>query len=216
MKRLIKCSKELKTSVLLLFLTSIPLQAQEVYHAETEPAAVQLRTNTLYDLALCPNVGLEVQTNFGLAFQLDYIGAWWNRPSRNHFYSNYGLQTEIRYYFNSSKLQYPYNGHHLGGYYQMLTYDFEFGSKGYQSNSLEKSVGAGISYGYTKPLNRNFSLDFTIGLGVFTSHYQTYQPYGNIYLPTESGSAHFYGPTKLEVSLVRNLNRKKINNLKYF
>ena len=49
--------------------------AQVRYKLNKEKIALQLRTNGLYDLALCPNIGMEFQTNLGLAFQIDYIGA---------------------------------------------------------------------------------------------------------------------------------------------
>lgn len=73
--------------------------AVESVRPESHAATFLLRTNGLYDLALSPNIGLEWQSSFGLAFQFDYVGAWWNSPSKNRFFSNYGFQTEIRYYF---------------------------------------------------------------------------------------------------------------------
>lgn len=182
--------------------------AQEIYRMEDNPAAVQLRTNGMYWMALSPNIGMEIQTDLGLAFQLDYVGAWWNSHASNHYFSNYGFQTEMRYYFGAPRQEMPYRGHHVGGYFQMATYDFEFGGKGYQCKDLDKSLGFGISYGYSMPLNRHLSLDLTAGVGYFTSKYMEYQPSGDWYAPTAAKKLSFFGPTKLEVSLIWNCNRK--------
>ena len=190
-----------------LMMTATMAQAQEIYRMEPAPAAVQLRTNGLCDLALCPNVGLEIQTDLGLAFQLDYVGAWWNNKSKHRYFSNYGLQTEIRYYLESPKTDFPYTGHHAGAYFQMATYDFEFGGKGYQCKDLDNSIGFGLSYGYCKPVSGRLSLDFTVGIGYFTSKYTVYESTGEWYTPTSYKKLTWLGPTKAEVTLVWNLNK---------
>ena len=182
-------------------------KAQEIYRVESAPAAVQLRTNGLYDLVLCPNVGIEVQTDLGLAFQLDYVGAWWNSQKNNRYFSNYALQTELRYYFASPKMDFPYTGHHAGAYFQMATYDFEFGGKGFQCRDLDNSIGFGLSYGYSKAISRRFSLDFTLGIGYFTSKYTVYEPSNDWYKTTARKKLTWFGPTKAEVTLVWNLNK---------
>lgn len=168
---------------------------------------VQLRTNGLYWCGLFPNIGVEAQTNYGLAFQFDYTGAWWNKNRTHHYYSGYAFQFETRYYFQGEKGK-IYTGSHVGLYLQMVTYDFEFGNKGYQCNDLSKTIGIGASYGYCMPLNRNFALDFTIGVGFLRTNYTEYIPYNDKYVRTEDKSKNWIGPTKAEVSLVWNINNK--------
>lgn len=183
--------------------------AQEVYAYEDKPITVQLRTNGLYWLGLSPNIGAELQTDMGLAFQLDYIGAWWNCNRKHNYWSNYAFQTEARYYFGSKKQESPYKGHHIGLYAFMATYDFEFGGKGYQSNDLSKTWSVGVSYGYTKRLSRHFSLDFTLGVGFLQSTYDVYIPQNDRYIRMNTKRARFFGPTKAEVAVVWNINNKK-------
>lgn len=199
-------------AVVMAIAIAFTAKAQEIYKLESAPAAVQLRTNGLYDLALCPNVGLEIQTDLGLAWQLDYIGAWWNSPSRNRFFSNYAFQTELRYYLESPKQTFPYTGHHVGFYGQMITYDFEFGGTGYQSRDLDMTFGIGASYGYSFPLSQNWSIDLTVGLGYFQSRYDEYDPrkiYGeNHFVRRETRRLKFWGPTKLEATFIWNINSK--------
>lgn len=197
-----------RSLAILAVATAGTAQAQEIYRVEDNTAAVQLRTNTVYDLVLCPNIGMEIQTDLGLAWQLDYVGTWINNHSRNRYFSNYGLQTELRYYFGSQKHLMPYRGFHIGGYFQMATYDFEFGGTGYQCSDLGKTMGGGLSGGYALRLNRNLSLDFTAGFGYLTSRYTAYEPYAGWYRPTHYRKLTWIGPTKLEVSLVWNINKK--------
>lgn len=188
--------------------------AQEVFTAygskgTKEPllTAFSLHTNGIYWLAAVPNVGMEIQTDWGLALSLDYMGAWWNKRSSDHFYSAYGIQTELRYYPDALDNYAPYRGHHFGIYGQLLTYDFEFGGTGYQAPKLTDTYAFGLAYGYTKVLSRRLSLDFTVGLGYFRTQYTKYKPYGdNQYMKTISSTSTFFGPTRLEVNLVWNIN----------
>ena len=174
----------------------------------TKSATFLLRTNGLYDLALCPNVGLEFQTDLGLAFQLDYIGAWWNSPSRNRYFSNYGFQSEIRYYFTHDDYSVPFTGIHAGVYGQMATFDFEFGGKGIQCPNLDDAWGIGLSGGYTMPISRRWAIDFTLGVGFFTAKYTKYDPtVTGGYVATGLKRLKFFGPTKAEVTFVWSLNK---------
>lgn len=205
-------------AVIAALLTTVTAMAQRsmYYYPEKEHAAVQLRTNSLYWLAVCPNVGMEIQTDLKLSFQADYIGAWWNSPSRNRYFSNYALQAGLRYYFNAEKGKFPYYGHHAGVYGQMLTYDFEFGGTGYQSKNLNSSWGLGISYGYSFPISSRLALDFTLGLGFLNSSYVVYHPSGEVYIPTKEKNLRYIGPTKLEATLVWNINKKHGNKKKNY
>lgn len=126
-KSIINVTRRMMPVLMVAVMSVSTAQAQEIYKIESNPVTVQLHTNGLYDLALCPNVGVELQTEIGLAFQLDYVGAWWNSPSRNRFYSNYAFQTELRYYLDHKDDAFAFDGWHAGLYGQMATYDFEFG-----------------------------------------------------------------------------------------
>lgn len=177
-------------------------------HEESTAPTFQLRTNGLYDLALSPNIGLEWQASFGMAFQFDYVGAWWNSPSKNRFFSNYGFQTEVRYYFKHKNTANPFRGLHAGVYGQMATFDFEFGGEGVQCPNLDDAWGLGLSGGYTLPISRRWAIDFVLGLGYFTAKYKTYDPtYNGGYQATGTKRLKFFGPTKLEVSFVWSLNK---------
>lgn len=169
---------------------------------------VQLRTNGLYCLAASPNVGLEIQTDLGIAWQLDFVGAWWNSYKTNRFWSNYAFQTEMRYYTSGGHSGLPYKGHHVGLYAQLVTYDFELGKKGVMCPDLGDTWSIGISYGYTKPLTQNLALDVTVGIGYIKSQYDVYRPNFDNSWWTRTKTGTFRGalPTKAEVSLVWTIN----------
>lgn len=203
--------KRLVAMVAVIILTTGKMSAQQgtYYYPEGEHAAVSLRTNALYDLALCPNVGLEIQTDLGLAFRADYIGAWWNSPTRNRYYSNYALQVGISYYVSKAFGKgFPYNGHHIGVYGQMVTFDFEFGGKGYMSRNLHDTWGIGMDYGYRLPISNRLSIDISVGIGYMRLNYLEYHPSGNVYIPDAYRQINYFGPTKAEASLVWNINKK--------
>ena len=201
----------------LLIIISIALlprisHAQEIFdgkeYNEPTPAVWSLHTNGLYLLGGIFNVGAEMQLDCGLGVKMDYMGAWWNRRSTDHFYSCYGIQTELRYYLDAIKNYAPYRGHHFSIYGQLMTYDFEFGGTGYQSARFGRTWGTGISYGYTFPLKKHLSLDLNAGIGYFHTGYDIYQPYNGDYYLTGKGKRNFFGPTSLEVSLIWIINAK--------
>ncbi len=199
------------SAVLLLMAFVIPSEGQTVYAVDDKPTTVQLRTNAIYWLALSPNISVELQTNLGMAFVAEYTGAWWNDYTRNRFFRNYIFQTEGRYYLDKGKMNTPYYGHHIGIYGQMGTYDFEFGGRGRICRDLEMTFGVGISYGYSIPVSRHFNIDLTVGIGYLHSRYDEYMPAPDSdsgYRKIETRKLNFLGPTKLEASLVWNINTK--------
>ena len=203
-----RCKNMIWLAMLLLSMVTRQASAQEYFMPPKNIATptVQLHSNALYWLALVPNVGVELQTNSGLAFQLDYMGAWWNSSSHNHYYSCYGFQTDLRYYLGDTPQNTPFVGHHVGVYGQLMTYDFEFGGKGYQCANLFKTWGVGVAYGYVLPLTSRLSADFTIGIGYLSSRYTAYEPTPSWFRATSYGSWTYFGPTRLEATLVYNIN----------
>lgn len=196
------------TLTVLLMASAATMQAQTVYALEDKPTTVQLRTNGLYWLALSPNIGVEMQTDLGIAFLADYVGAWWNNNQKHHYWSNYAFHAEGRYYLAGKKQDAPFKGHHVGLYGYLATYDFEFGGKGVQCADLSKTFSIGVSYGYSLPLNDRLSVDMTIGIGYLQSKYTEYEPTATWYKATGYKKATWIGPTKLEATLVWNINRK--------
>ena len=198
---------------MLLVLTPLITSAQsaDTIRHDSLPATFAVKTNLLYDVALIPNIGAELYIGGRLTLGADLFYTWLSSDSRHRYWQGYGGYFTIRHYFGhptkhstlntkhstlNSKL---FSGHHLGAYVLALTYDVEFGGKGYQADKL--GWGGGLEYGYSLPIGRRLNLDFSIGIGYQTGDYKTYEPIDDHYVWQSTNKRHYFGPTKAEVSL---------------
>lgn len=100
--------------------------------------AVLLKTNMLYDAAAIPNIGLEVSVGKGWSVGANWMYAWWSNDARHRFWRAYGGDVELRRWFSPRRESRSLMcGHHIGVYGQMLTYDIEWGGRGYPGRPLE-------------------------------------------------------------------------------
>lgn len=170
-----------------------------------KPLYMSLKTNMLYDAALLPNIGAELYVGSNLSVTANWMYGWWNCDSRHHYWRAYGGDVGVRYWLSHVK---PLTGHHIGVYGQMLTYDFEWGGKGYMGGVPGGSLwdkahwGVGIEYGFALPIARRLNIDFTIGLGYLGGEYREYIPIDDCYVWQATKYRHWWGPTKVEISLV--------------
>ena len=163
--------------------------------------AVLLKTNMLYDAAAIPNIGLEVSVGKGWSVGANWMYAWWSNDTRHRFWRTYGGDVELRRWFSPRRESRSLMcGHHIGVYGQLLTYDIEWGGRGYLGDRW--SWAAGLSYGYSQPVGRNLNIDFTIGIGYLEGDYMKYRPEDGCYFWESTHRRKWFGPTKAEVSLV--------------
>ncbi len=155
-----------------------------------------LKTNLLYDALLIPNIGIEYRFARRWSASVDYMHAWWSCDEKHRYWRCYGGEVLVRRYFGDR----PFAGHHVGLYGMALTYDFEFGGKGRQSDGF--GYGGGVEYGYSLPVGRRLNIDFSIGLGYFGGRYKEYVPMDGCYVWQSTRRQHWFGPTRAEVSLV--------------
>ena len=161
-----------------------------------------LRTNMLYDVALIPNIGVEFWLPMNFTIGADYFGTWLYSDKKHIYWQGYGGYLTLRYYFGRRAAEQRFVGHHVGIYGSVLTYDVEFGGKGYQA--AKPGFGGGIEYGFSLPVHECLAIDFNIGVGYQGGEYKVYRP-------TYDGSGHYewlsthrrrwFGPTKAEISL---------------
>lgn len=171
-----------------------------------------LKTNMLYDAALVPNIGIEFFLGKGWTIGADWMYAWWRIDRKHYYWRTYGGDLYVRKYFGKKAGVKPLQGHHLGVYGQILTYDMETGGRGYLGDRW--SWGAGIEYGYSLPVARKLNIDFSIGAGYLTGEYMEYLPMDGHYVWQSTRQRHWFGPTKAEISLVWLLGRYNINSNK--
>ena len=114
----------------------------------------------------------------------------------------------LRKYFGAMAAEKPLQGHHIGINAQMLTYDIEFGGKGYMGGKpggtlwdrMNYTVGA--EYGYSMPVARRLNIDFSLAAGYMGGRYYEYTPLDGHYVWQATKNRKWIGPTKVEVSLV--------------
>ena len=190
-----------------------PSQVHPSSESQAPPVAsyFALKSNLLYDALLVPNLSLEASIGSGWTLGAGGMFAWWSKDAKHRYWRIYGGDLEIRKYFGTLSKSKPLQGHHLGIYGDFLTYDFEFGAKGYQSKA---TYAAGIKYGYSHPIANRLNLDFALGIGYLHSNYKTYVPRDGCYVYQETKKRKWLGPTQAEISLVWLLGKGNTNNKK--
>ena len=190
---------------------AIPSQVHPESQAPPVASYFALKSNLLYDALLVPNLSLEASIGSGWTLGAGGMFAWWSKDAKHRYWRIYGGDLEIRKYFGTLAKSKPLQGHHLGIYGDFLTYDFEFGAKGYQSKA---TYAAGIKYGYSHPIANRLNLDFALGIGYLHSNYKTYVPRDGCYVYQETKKRKWLGPTQAEISLVWLLGKGNTNNKK--
>ena len=180
------------------------------------PATAQKRdlaihTNILYDAFFIPNAGIDIDMGKGWTAGVNFHHAWWT--DKLFFWKQtYGGDIHVDRHFASRKSDNPFDGHRIGLYGQLLTYDFEFCRDGQMAASPNYAIG--LEYGYTIHLEKNIHLDFVLGVGYLWGKYKKYTPMWNqsppewhyVWQSTHRRSA--FCPTKAEINVVWVIDRK--------
>ena len=176
---------------------------------QPKPWYMAVKTNMLYDALLTPNIGVEFYLGKNYTVSADWMYAWWRKHSIAWWHRTYGGDLEIRRYFGRVADEKPLQGWHVGLYGGIVTYDFDWGGRGYLGDRW--SYGGGLSIGYSMPWKRRLNLDFTLGLGYLGGEYKEYLPIDDCYVWQCTKQRNYIGPTKIEVSLVWLIGRGNYN-----
>jgi Protein of unknown function (DUF3575). len=191
--------KELLKLLLLGVFTIMPhcLTAQD-----TQQSSFVLKSNLLSDVTTTMNLAGEVK--LGNQFTLDASFSYnpWTF-SENKKLKHLRFQPELRYWAESA-----YSGHFFGfhlGYMQYSTsgIKFPFTPLTDMKNSRYQgdAYGAGFSCGYVWRLSNRWNLEASLGVGYAYLDYDRYEcKKCGEYI--ESGTAHYFGPTKAALSLI--------------
>lgn len=174
--------------------------SETLSNVSAPPLFWALKTNTLYDLALIPNVGVEVYVGKQWSVAANGMYAWWSNRSSDKYWRIYGGDVEVRRWLGKKAAEKPLQGHHVGVYGQLLTYDMTFNGRGYLGDKW--SYAFGLSYGYSLPIARKLNFDFNIGIGYLGGKYKEYKRIEGHSVWQTTKNRHWFGPTKAEVSLV--------------
>ena len=167
---------------------------------ERKPFYMGIKNNMIYDLAAVPNLGAEFYLGGDFSIAGNWMYSWWKSDPKAWYWRTYGGDLTVRYWFGKAAEKKPLQGHHVGLYGQILTYDFEVGNKGILADRW--SWSAGVEYGYSLPVARRLNIDFTLGAGYHTGQFYEYLPIDGHYVWQATKNRVFIGPTKLEISLV--------------
>ena len=188
---------------------SISAKRDVMQEVRKKPWYVGVKTNMLYDAMLVPNGGLEIYLGKNWSIDAYWMYAWWKSDRVHNYWRTYGGDVELRKWLGSAARRKPLTGHHIGAYAQIVTYDFELGGRGYLADRW--SYAAGVSYGYSLPVAKRLSIDFSIGLGYMGGEYKEYLPQDGHYVWQSTKRRHWLGPTKAEISLVWLIGRGNTN-----
>lgn len=195
---------------------TVIIPVQEPIQSEPEKKSafrIAVKTNMLYDILAIPNLGAEIPLGDSWSIAGNWMYAWWKNDNKNWYHRVYGGDLGLRYWLGNRENKSALCGHHLGVYGQMLSYDFCFdGDKGELADRW--SYATGIEYGYSFPITKCLNIDFSIGVGYLTGKYKTYIPQDDCYVWQSTHNRHFFGPTKIEASLVWLLGHSHYNKEK--
>lgn len=164
--------------------------------------AMAVKTNLLYDLTTTFNLGAEMRLSDYLSLDLSINYNPWTF-SGNKKFKHLSIQPELRYWIHE-----PFNGHFLGAH--LLYTNFNAGGldlpldifPGLKDNRYRgNGYGGGLSYGYQWILSPHWSMEASFGFGYLYLDYTRYEckacgrSLGN-------ENKHYFGPTKLAVSLI--------------
>lgn len=181
---------------------AIPVQQED------KPFYMALKSNMVADALALPEIGAEFYLGKNMTIVGNWMYGWWDNDKSHRYWRAYGGDIALRWWVGSAAHRKPLTGHHVGVYAGVVTYDFEFGGRGYMGGRPGHSLWdrcmkyCGAEYGYSLPIARRLNIDFTIGLGYLCGKYVEYVPKGHCYAWEATKEKHWIGPTKLEVSLV--------------
>ena len=175
---------------------------------EVKKPVLAIGTNLLYDLAITPNVALELPLGQRWSMYGEYTFPWWTASKNNRAWQILKWDFGTRYWMSPrSSAQDVLTGHFLGLDLSTGYYDIEPNNKGWQGEFLL----AGLEYGYAWRLGKkgNWRLDLSAGAGWMGTEYRYYEGTDDSahLLYKHTGRYYWYGPVKAGVSIKYLFNR---------
>lgn len=175
---------------------------------EEKKPVLAVATNLLYDLAITPNVALELPLGRRWSMYADYTFPWWVSRKNNRAWEILKWDLGLRGWLSPrSTAQDVLTGHFLGLDLGAGYYDIEPDNKGWQG----EFILAGLEYGYAWRLGKkgNWRLDLSAGAGWMGTEYRYYEGTDDSahLLYKKTGRYYWLGPVKAGVSIKYLFNR---------
>jgi hypothetical protein len=130
-----------------------------------------VKTNLLYDVALTPNIGVEVPIGERFSVGAEFMRGWWLKRDWSFCWQVEAVSLEGRYWFTPLMERHLRGGWFVGAFAQAGFYDFQLNS----SSGLQgEALAAGVTGGYLCPLGGAWSLEFSLGIGYLLTDYHRY------------------------------------------
>lgn len=183
------------------------LMQDHPYTYKVKRPLLAVKTNLLFDVAMMPNVEVEVPIRNRWSLNGEVMFPWWLFENDKYCLQILMGSVEGRYWLGNRKKKDVLTGHFLGLYAGGGKYDLQWDRDGYQG---EFFIAAGLSYGYAMKIARNLRLEFNLGIGLLRTNYEYYHPLDNYQtlLWQHNGRYTWFGPTKAKVSFVWLLHHK--------
>lgn len=167
-----------------------------------------LKTNLLFDVALAPNIELELPLGKRWSLNAEWMFPWWLTKNHKYCFQLLSGGLEGRYWLGERTDRRLLTGHFLGLYAGGGKYDLQWKDNGYQG---EFYIASGVSYGYVLPVARRLNLELSIGVGLLRTNYEHYHAINDYrtLLWQNNGTYTWFGPTKAKISLVWLLGGKE-------
>lgn len=169
------------------------------YFGNPKPA---IKTNLLGWVMLAPNLeaefylGKDYKVNhFSINVEANYTRLSFKGGSRT--YRFWTFSPEGRYYFVNDN---SFTGHYLGLYAHVGEYSLMMTKK--ERGRQGDYVGAGISYGWIKPISEHFDIELGLAAGWINTKYDKYGWYDPCYPYRSTKRKNTFLPTKAKVSLI--------------
>ncbi len=154
-----------------------------------------IKNNFLYDVALMPNLEVELRIDDHWSIALEGGVAWWGKYAKNKSYRLAMVSPEARYWIRPHDW---WHGLYVGAFAGGVFYDFLKDRPGYRGDG----VMGGLSVGYMWPLNRSLSLEAALGAGYLYTRYKEYIPLDGHHVYQRTKDINYFGPLKVKLALV--------------
>jgi hypothetical protein len=141
--------------------------------ADTLKPVLALKTNLLYDLALSPNIELEIPIGNRWSISAGFMRGWWLKKDWSFCWQIEAADLEGRYWPGCRTDKPLLNGWFAGAFAGGGFYDFQLNSD--HGTQGEFYIMAGLSAGYVHRIGQNLNLEYELGAGFFTMDYRKYR-----------------------------------------